>query len=226
MGKAKDVNLIVKKANDAMRAVGRAIVATEARAESTVRDTLIACKGYSPEQLEHVKEGVQEAYKSKLDTLYEKAAHDLPDNFSNIKQAIYNRRSEKLAILDAFRLYAGMDHGELTLFDAEVDKAQSYHALVAICRATVQVSKGETGSAPKVVSQHVSAKGFSVTLQRVERMDATQLGKLLAKVQSAMKKFAAPAANVYNIAQQRKARKQAEATAAMRQPKKKARKAA
>ena len=223
----KDVNLIVKKASDAMRSIGRAIVATETRQEHSVRDALIACKGYTPEQIEHVKEGIQSGYADKLTSLYAKAEHDLPDNFANVKQAVYNRRSEKLAVLDAFRLYAGFDAKETKAFDVAVEQASAYHALVSLCRTTVSISKGNVpDTATKTTATTVSSKGMSVTMERIERMTKDQLTMLIAKAQKALVKYIAPPSNIYAINKvTAKHRAQADRIA-MQKPAKKARKAA
>lgn len=227
MAKIKAANLIEEQANRTYKSIGKQIVATESRSEGTVRDALVACLGYTPEQIELVIEGMVTAYAAKLEGLYTSVEVQTAGNFGNVRQGIWNRQSEKKAILESFRLYAGWDTSTRAAFKSAVQDAQSYHGLVSLCRATVAHDKGlDTGKKPIIVSKTVSAKGMQVTLERIGRMSLDQLNTLRARIVQAEKKFAAAGSEVISLNKARARRNAKIAQVAMQFKKRKARKAA
>lgn len=141
--------------------IGRTIVATETRAEGTVRDALVACLGFIPAQLVSVKEGVKEGYAKRLDDLkHEQFANTTTDASRMRVQAIYNRQSEKMAVLESFRLYAGWSKVEQTAFKSAVDDAGNYHGLVSLCRTAVTTSKSGGDFIEAEKAQAAKAKAF------------------------------------------------------------------
>ena len=207
--KQKDANLIVKAENDKFRKIGRMIVATEQRAEYTVRDSLMECFGYSPPEIACVKEGIKEAYKERIETLYTSVEVQTTGDFHNVRAAIYNRQSEKMAILEAFRLAAGWTKTDCGAFRKVLNEVSGYHELVSLCRACVQTEKAGGKFVPADVRRAKWQQKFPLK-QYLHRVAETKDSVALVELREAINKRLAllkPKVNVISLAAKRKAKK-------------------
>jgi hypothetical protein len=137
-------------------AIGIKIVATEQRADNTVRDAVLACFAYSPADLANVTIGIKQAYKKRLQAMEEEVGILAIGDSKASKGTIYNRQSEKLAVMEAFTLAHLWETSERTAFKALLDEG-GYHNMVQVCRAVV---RGDPVQKTKAVSANLKLKSY------------------------------------------------------------------
>ncbi len=210
---------VAKVAAEKFKGIGRLIVATSIRAENSVRDALIACKGEAPEQLDLVKEGIRTAWQEQREKLYT-GKEESPGEISikMMLQATYNRQSEQLAVIGSFRLYAGMDETLRAEFDREVDECQNYHKLVEFARHVNRAAKGEAMTVAEVAKRkkelhELRANTFKAMEKNLKLASVEQLQALALEIQARLRTLKAPTAPTLSVVKA-KARKQISETRA------------